>query len=491
MIRAAWIVAALLTLGRAAVAFTLPLTGDEAYYWEWSKRLAFGYVDHPPAVAWTIGLFAPLGHEAGVVRLGFVLCGAVATLALAACAALLAGDKRAGAAAALAFSLAPLFSVAFTVATPDGPYLAFWCCALYLAARLQLRGGLPTALLLGVALGGVLLSRLFGFALVAGLCAFAATSDGRALWRRGFALSLAAAALVYSPFLVWNAQHGWVTFAFALLHRHEGEGGAGVSLGRLLAFCGAQALAYSPGIWLAALACALRPRVSLVAWTAVPLLAFLTAFVAFRQVEVNWTLGAVASLCVLIGAAFVRLTPPARRSWTALSVAPAAALLCAAFTAALWPATTYAAVTRTTGVSLRNNGPFEIYAFRPLAQDLSQLVSTRNAVVVTDGYGFSSVLDFEAALPPVVIGYDWQGRESRAWYPSTMHPQRALFVDKEPLSTRPDFQAHLARACAHTFAGGTRAYRFGSAPPRTFYLTWCEGLRPQGLAILRWEREPT
>ena len=40
---------------RAVVAFALPLTGDEAYYWEWSRRLAFGYVDHPPAAAWTIG----------------------------------------------------------------------------------------------------------------------------------------------------------------------------------------------------------------------------------------------------------------------------------------------------------------------------------------------------------------------------------------------------------------------------------------------------
>jgi len=82
--RLIWAAIALVIVLRAVAAFTLPLTGDEAYYWEWSRRLAFGYVDHPPAVAWTIAAFAWLGHQPGFVRLGFVLCGVVASLALAA-----------------------------------------------------------------------------------------------------------------------------------------------------------------------------------------------------------------------------------------------------------------------------------------------------------------------------------------------------------------------------------------------------------------------
>ncbi len=57
----AWAVVALLIAGRFAMAFAVPLTGDEAYYWEWSRRLAFGYSDHPPAVAWTAALFSGLG----------------------------------------------------------------------------------------------------------------------------------------------------------------------------------------------------------------------------------------------------------------------------------------------------------------------------------------------------------------------------------------------------------------------------------------------
>jgi len=106
---------------------------------------------------------------------------------------------------------------------------------------------------------------------------------------------------------------------------------------------------------------------------------------------------------------------------------------------------------------------------------------------MTDGYGLSSAIDFNAHVAPVVIGYNWQGREARHWYPSTNHPQNALFVDKAPLSERPDIHRRLARACARVTDGGTRRYPFRSAPPGIFYLTWCEGLGPDGLAILRWE----
>jgi hypothetical protein len=92
-------------------------------------------------------------------------------------------------------------------------------------------------------------------------------------------------------------------------------------------------------------------------------------------------------------------------------------------------------------------------------------------------------------VTPVVIGYDWQGRESRAWYPDSMHPARVLFVDKEPLSTRPDFRLHLTRACAQVRDGGIHTYRYVDAPPRSYYFTWCDGPVPEALAILRWERE--
>jgi len=113
-----WGAIALVAVLRSIAAFALPLTGDEAYYWEWSRRLAFGYVDHPPAVAWTIAAFSWLGHQPGFVRLGFVLCGVVASLALAAATIELTGNRRAGAIAALALTLTPL-AVGGGVSSPE------------------------------------------------------------------------------------------------------------------------------------------------------------------------------------------------------------------------------------------------------------------------------------------------------------------------------------------------------------------------------------
>ncbi|MEN9817595.1 MAG: hypothetical protein RLZ32_1475, partial [Gemmatimonadota bacterium] len=37
--------------GRALLAALVPLFPDEAYYWEWTRRLAPGYFDHPPGIA--------------------------------------------------------------------------------------------------------------------------------------------------------------------------------------------------------------------------------------------------------------------------------------------------------------------------------------------------------------------------------------------------------------------------------------------------------
>jgi hypothetical protein len=481
---AAWVAVALVFALRLCAAFALPLTGDEAYYWEWSRRLAGGYVDHPPAVAWTIALFAPLGHSPGVVRLGFVLCGGVASLAVAACASEIAGDRLAGAIAALALSLAPLSSIAFGLATPDGPYLMFWALALWFAARAFKRERALDWLALGVAVGGVLLSRVLGVAFLFGVLAYA-LGPGFAARRRGIALMLVAMLCVCAPLLLWNAQHGWATFAFGLVHRHQQTREFSLPSVVLEQFA-----AYSPGIFAAVLVAALRPRNALLAWTALPQFLVVAFFALFERVEIYWIFGFFVSLCAMLGVAFVTLEPRLQRIWSVVAVAPAGLLLALLFAISFAPAQVYALVVRQTGAELRNGGPFEIMTYAKLAADARRLAHERDAVVVTDGYGFSSMLDFDAGLAPVVIGYDWQGRQSHAWYPDSERPHNVLLVDKEPLATRPDVARHLAQACARVEDGGVHAYGFGAAPPRAYYFTWCRDLVPDGLAILRWEHDP-
>ncbi|HZQ39979.1 MAG TPA: glycosyltransferase family 39 protein, partial [Rhizomicrobium sp.] len=76
---ALWAVAGLIVL-RLVMAALLPLSADEAYYWLWSRHLAAGYYDHPPAIALVIRFGTLLlGDSELGVRLGGVLLSILAS----------------------------------------------------------------------------------------------------------------------------------------------------------------------------------------------------------------------------------------------------------------------------------------------------------------------------------------------------------------------------------------------------------------------------
>ena len=170
----AWSMIAVVTAMRAVAAYSVPVTGDEAYYWEWARHLALGYSDHPPGVAYTIFAFMWLGTNPFAVRVGFIVCGVIATIFAAKTATRLTdGDVRAGAVTALAITLTPLSSVAFGSASPDGPYLAAWAATLYCAVRAFGSHLRRDYVWLGVALGAVLLTRVLAYALIFGVVMYA------------------------------------------------------------------------------------------------------------------------------------------------------------------------------------------------------------------------------------------------------------------------------------------------------------------------------
>ena len=63
----------------------LPLSADEAYYWLWSRHLAAGYYDHPPAIAFVIRagtlLFGDTPFGRARRRRVAVVCGELVCLA--------------------------------------------------------------------------------------------------------------------------------------------------------------------------------------------------------------------------------------------------------------------------------------------------------------------------------------------------------------------------------------------------------------------------
>ena len=74
-----WRLALLVVLGAAALRLALsylaPLFPDETYYWEWSRRPAASYFDHPPGIAGLIALGTSLlgDTRAGIQTIAFNL----------------------------------------------------------------------------------------------------------------------------------------------------------------------------------------------------------------------------------------------------------------------------------------------------------------------------------------------------------------------------------------------------------------------------------
>lgn len=239
---------------RVVLAAAIGLGVDESYAVSVSRGFSLSYFDHSPISFWIPGAVQWLGSDSAVLlRLPFILLFAGTTWLMFRLGARLFGEW-AGAFAALVLSISPVFSVSTGGwVLPDGPLMFFMlasalCVAHALfddhaagrAARWWLAGG--------VLAGLALLSKYTGVFLLAGTLLFLATTRGQRAWLRRPAPYVAAATalVMFTPVLVWNAEHGWVSFRF------QGARGAphGVHLLPLLQSLGGQAAYVLPWIWL-------------------------------------------------------------------------------------------------------------------------------------------------------------------------------------------------------------------------------------------------
>jgi len=120
-----WGTAAGLLVGLAAlqlvVGSRVPLDPDESYYWEWSRRLALGYYDHPPTVAYLIRVGTEIfGPTALGVRCVPILANLGGGLILLLLARRLGGLRSSLNTALLLLSL-PIIAAWLLLATPDCP----------------------------------------------------------------------------------------------------------------------------------------------------------------------------------------------------------------------------------------------------------------------------------------------------------------------------------------------------------------------------------
>jgi 4-amino-4-deoxy-L-arabinose transferase-like glycosyltransferase len=198
---------------------------DETYYWEWSRRLAGGYFDHPPAIAVAIwkGTFV-FGDTPFGVRVVPVLLGLIAVLAVIAIANRMGGG-RAALRASIILACLPLAGAGLVLATPDAPLLCFGALALLCVERAVSDDATPRRALgwwslAGLAGGAAMNSKYTGVLLPAALLVALAIvpSLRRQLRTPGPYLAVMIASIVMIPVLRWNMQHDWASFRFQLAH---------------------------------------------------------------------------------------------------------------------------------------------------------------------------------------------------------------------------------------------------------------------------------
>jgi len=294
---------------------SLDLSGDEAYYWDWSRRLDWCYYSKPPLVAWIMALVTGLlGSTTFTVRLPSVVLSIFGLTALFLLGKRLYGAKTAFYAVLVGIT-APGSCALALIMTIDAPLVCFWAWALYTLWRSVEDDGRHwgwwslTALFMGF---GILSKPTMLIFIPLLLLFLWLGKENRAYVRSPKPyLFIFLSLLSLIPIIWWNWQHDWITFRHSSSHfAAEGET-ALITLDNFGDFIGSQLALVSPLTWILTVAisavCLFRFRQLrraeqyLLLFSAVPLLGILLLSLR-QQVHGNWPAPFYLSGAVLLGA---------------------------------------------------------------------------------------------------------------------------------------------------------------------------------------------
>jgi len=236
-------IAAGLVVLELAVAGRYGFHRDELYFLAYARHLAWGYVDQPPLVPAMAKLTTALvGPSAVGIRVLPALAGGAAVVFTALMARELGGGRKAQVLAALAAATSPQLLAAFHLLSTIAFDLFFWSAILLIVVRLLRTGDERLWLAVGAVAGVGLMNKLnvafLLFSLAAGLLW---GGRGRMLRSRWLWAGAASALVIWSPNLIWNAQHHWAAFAMLRSLHQENS-----TLGASLVFIPAQFIVMGP-----------------------------------------------------------------------------------------------------------------------------------------------------------------------------------------------------------------------------------------------------
>ena len=211
-----------LLIAACSLALRLVLSGatnlipEEAYYWNYAQHLDIGYVDHPPMVAWMIASATRIfGNSEFAVRLPAILCWLVTAFFMYRWTRRFFG-KTSACLVVMFLAIFPFyFSLGFLM-MPDAPLTAAWAGCLWFLARGLLEEKPGAWLGVGICAGLGMLSK-YTIALLAPaalLFIFLDRPSRRWLSARQPYVAILIAVALFSPVVLWNANHDWASFVY-------------------------------------------------------------------------------------------------------------------------------------------------------------------------------------------------------------------------------------------------------------------------------------
>ena len=183
---------------------------DELYYLACARHLSAGYVDQPPLSIFVLALAKLLlGQSVFAIRLVPAITSGVSVIVLCFLVRRMGGGRAAMVLATLCFLASPLLLGAHTYYSMNSFDVLFWLLAAYAIVGIIQDPTRSAWLGLGLIVGLGLLNKISVLWLIAGVVmAVLFTGLRRQLKLSGPYLAGVLALLIFSPYVVWNLQHG-------------------------------------------------------------------------------------------------------------------------------------------------------------------------------------------------------------------------------------------------------------------------------------------
>jgi len=203
---------------KLVLVFTVPLTGDEAYFIVWGQELSLGYYDHPPMVGWLLYLLSGIGDHLIIYRLfAYIAAIVMAYLLYQTLQFHPKINQKVVFYVAFAFLVSPI-SLMFVVTANDTVLVFFAVVAFFFYAKTLAHPSLINALLAGLFLGLAFLSKYFAVFMLLGLFLYSLVYIKQHAWK-WLAIMTAVVLLFVAENLYFNATNCWNNILFNFFSR--------------------------------------------------------------------------------------------------------------------------------------------------------------------------------------------------------------------------------------------------------------------------------